>query len=354
MTRKKITGLNIKQRCLGLGLILLVLLFPLSAFALDPIPEKSGFSGFIRLGGGVMKYKSNMVAGNDFLDITDSTITSNTAGPDSDTQGMPTFDGKLAYTFASTRTQLTLGSSIEDIARLENAQQLAVKQELPDKSIISLGALFTGIPSEVWKDPYLTNAEREKTDRESKGAKFAFANILGSKLEFVYSYRKIEIDDEQSGINDGTLTAAERNMLRRDGKNQKASLFYRFNFNKTHILEPGITWFDQDRDGEAFSNDGYEAQLTYLYLGDPITLVATGALGKADFEKENPLYNQTQENDLYLLGLQAYYKDPFGWKPFESATLSLYCGMSYFYEDANIDFYDTELGMVDAGIMIRF
>ena len=32
------------------------------ASALDPIPQESGFSGFVRPGVGYLKYKSNMVA----------------------------------------------------------------------------------------------------------------------------------------------------------------------------------------------------------------------------------------------------------------------------------------------------
>ena len=294
-----------------------------------------------------------MVAGNDFFDATDETIHSYTQSPDSETQGLPVFNGELAYTFAATRTQLTLGSTIEDIARLENAQQLAVKQELPDKSLMSLGALFSGIPAEVWKDPYLTGTPREKTDRESSGVKFAFDKIIGSGLEFIYTYRKIEIDDEQSGNSTG-LTAAERELLRRDGDHHKYNLLYQFNIENTHFIEPAVAYFDQKKDGDAMSNDGYELQLTYLYRSDPITFVATGMLGKADYERENPLYNQTREDDLYLLGVQIYYKEPFGWKPFENAAFSVYCAFSYYYEDANIDFYDTELSMVDAGIMFRF
>lgn len=313
-----------------------ILLVPLSASALDPIPTTSGFSGFIRLGAGVMSYKSNMVAGNGFLDVTDNTISSYMDSPESETKFLPVFNGELAYTFASTRTQLTLGSQMEDIARLENAQQLALKQGLPNKSIISLGILFSGIPSETWKDPYLENAGRQETDRDSTGIKFAFDNILGSNLEFVYTYRKIEIDDEQSA-NSHPLTSAQRQLLKRDGNNHRARLLYRVNFNEIHFIEPGIGYFNQDRDGDAISNDGYEIQLTYFYSGDPISLIVTGMLGKADFEKENPLYGRTQENEVYLLGIQAYYKNPFGWKPFESATLSLYCGATYFYEDANID-----------------
>ncbi len=345
-----------KKRALYRYLIIgicLAVICPLSAFALDPIPPDSGFSGFVRLGGGVLNYKGNTVAGNDFFDVSNETITSITGTADDETQGIPTFNGKLAYTFASTRTQINLGTQLEDIARLENAQQLSVQQELPDKSMVSLGVLFSGIPTEVWKDPYLTNTPRQRTDRESKGLKFAFDDILGTYLEFVYTYRNIDIDDEQGG-NSLALSPAERDLLKRDGDNHKAALLYRFNIDNRHFIEPGISYFDQDRDGDAMSNDGYELQLTYLYIGNPLTLVATGMVGQADYEKENPIYSQTQENDMYLLGLQVYYKEPFGWKPFGSNGFSIYCSLGYFYEDSNIDFYDIEVTTADVGVMFRF
>ncbi len=102
------------------------------------------------------------------------------------------------------------------------------------------------------------------------------------------------------------------------------------------------------------ANDGYDFQLTYLYIGDPPTIVATGAVGKTDYEKANPIYTKTQEDDTYLMGVQAYYKNPFGWKPFGHKNFSVYCSLSYFYQDANIDFYNTEFTAADVGVMFRF
>ncbi|MCP3940459.1 MAG: DUF2860 domain-containing protein [Desulfobacteraceae bacterium] len=334
-------------------LALILLLTPLSALALNPIPKDSGFSGFVKLGGGVLHYKGNMVAGNDFVDVSNDTIASVTASPDDETKGSPFFDGEIGYTFASTRTQIILGSHLDDIARLENAQQLAVKQELPDKSLISLGVLFTGVPTEVWKDPYLTNTPRQSTDRDSAGLKFAFDDILGTNFEFIYSYRHIEIDDEQSG-NSLALSSAQKDLLKRDGDNNKISLLYRFNIDKRHILEPGVSYLDQDRDGDAMSNDGYEFQLTYLYFGNPISFVATGMVGQADYDKENPIYGQTMDVDSYLLGFQVFYKEPFGWKPFDKAKFSVYCGLAYYNEDANINFYDTRVIKADLGVFFKF
>lgn len=333
--------------------VIVFLVAPMSAFALEPIPEKTGFSGFLRLGGGVLNYKGNTVAGNDFIDVSNDTITSINQSPDDETKGTPAINYKLAYTYAPTRTQINLGSSLEDIARLEVGQQFAVQQELPDKSMVSLGLLFTGIPTEVWKDPYLENAPRQKTDRDSKGLKFAFDDILGSKFEFVYTYRDIEIDDEQGGYSQ-FADQARRDLLRRDGDNHKASLLYRFNIDNRHFIEPGVSYFDEDRDGDAMSNDGYEVQLTYLYQQNPFSAVVTGMFGQADYDTQNPLYGKTQEIDLYLLGLQLYYKEPFGWKPFGSNGFSVYCSFAYFQEDANIDFYDIEVTSVDVGVLFRF
>lgn len=343
-----------KKRILIIGMALtLFCCWTLPAAALEPIPKEDGFSGFIRMGGGVLSYSGNMVAGNGMLDVSDETITSLTDSADSETTGVPAFDFEAAYTFARSRTQLFLGSTMEDVARLEAAQQLAVKQELPDKSLVSAGFLFSGIPTEVWQDPYLTGSPRQETDRDSKGAKLAFDRILGTGLQIIYTFRDIDIDEENSGASLG-LSLADQDLLVRDGKNHGIEFLYRFNLGQGSFVEPGVKLFDEDRDGDAMSNDGYEVRLTYLYLGNPLSVVLTGSVGKADFDAENPIYNQTREDDLYLFGAQVYYANPFGWKPFGHENFSVYGSFAYYYEDSDINFYDTEVIMADVGVMFRF
>ncbi|BBO67534.1 hypothetical protein DSCA_14640 [Desulfosarcina alkanivorans] len=336
-------------------MITLVAMLACTAYALDPVPNESGFSGFIRAGAGVLKYESNMVAGNNLMDVGDETINSLTDEPDSETTGMGMFNFELAYTFASTRTQLTLGSQIEDIARLELGQQLAVKQELPDKSILSIGFLFSGIPTEVWEDPYLTDSARQETDRDSTGARLVYDRILGSSFEFRYSYRSIEIDNEESGLSPSLgLSPAERGLLRRDGDNHYLDLNYRFDFGDRHRLVSGITYFNEDRDGDAMSNSGMDFQLTYFFFNDPVTLVVNGLVGWADFDEDNPIYDKAREDDRYAAGVQYYYKNPFGWKPLGHEDFSVFASGSYLLEDADIDFYDTEVITALAGVLFRF
>jgi len=331
-----------------------ILVFAIPAHALDPIPAESGFSGFLRLGGGVLRYKSNLVAGNDFKHLGEKTIDSLTDSPDSETSGLALFNFDLAWTFAASRTQITLGSQMEDIARLEVGQQLAVKQELPDKSLISVGFLFSGVPSQVWRDPYLTGASRKRTDRNSYGGRFVFDRILGSNFEFRYSYRRIDIDDELSGYSLLQLSDYDRKLLRRDGDNQKMELSYRFSFLDKHRLVPSMAYFMEDRDGNAMTNDGGEFQLTYLYLGNPVSVIVNGLIGWADYDKTNPIYGKTQEDDIYGAGVQVYYKNPFGWKPFGQENFSVFVSALYALIDANIDFYDNEAVAGMAGVLWRF
>lgn len=335
-------------------LLIILLLFTTNlAFALDSIPQDSGVSGFVRAGGGVLRLKSNMVSGNDLMDVGQDTIDSLIDEPDSETTGMAVFNFEVAYTFASTRTQLSFGSQLEDIAQLDTSQQLAVKQELPDKSIISIGFLLTGIPTEVWTDPYVTNTPRQKTDRDSIGGRFVYDRILGSAFEFNYSYRSVDLDEEQSGLALG-LSPVQRDLLRRDGENHKMELSYRFDVNDRHRLLPSVSYYIQDRDGDALSNWGTDFQLTYFFFNDPVTLVLNGLIGMSDYDERNPIYGKTQENDRFAAGVQVYYKNPFGWEPFGQEGFSVFAAASYLLEDANIDFYTTEVGTITVGVLFRF
>jgi hypothetical protein len=350
MDKKKEEKLRILKT---LAALILLAFLTQEAHALDPVPQESGLSGFVRAGGGVLKYKSNTTAGAPLMDVGQETINSLTDEPESETSGMAVLNFELAYTFASTRTQLTLGSQIEDIARLNLGQQLAVKQELPDKSILSAGVLFSSIPTEVWKDPYVTGTPRQKTDRDSTGARLVYDRILGSKLELRYSYRKIDIDEERSGAFLG-LTPAERDLLNRDGDDHQLDLSYRFNFGQRHRLVPSLTLFKEDRDGKAMNKEGADLQLTYFYVNDPLTLILNGVIGASENDAANPIYGTTQEDDRYAAGAQIYYKNPFGWKPFGHEDFSVFAAGLYLLNDANIDFYDTEVVTVTAGVLVRF
>jgi len=332
-----------------------LLLTPNLAIALEPIPQESGVSGFIRLGVGVLNLSSNMAAGLKGVidvDIAEERTDSLLDSPDSKTSGMASLNLELAYTFASTRTQLFFGNALEDVVRFDLATQVGVRQELPDSSILALGYVFSGFPTKVWKDPYVANLKRHETSRHSRGVRLTWDKILGTQLELQYTYRNIDIGTEASGFLLG-LPPFRAKLLRRDGDVHNAEILYRFNVAGKHWLAPAFLYTRDDRDGDAMSNDVFAGQLTYLYTGDPISLVVNGLIGYADYDKRNPIYNKTQEDTRYGIGAQVYYRSPFGWKPFGSEKFSLFGQFGYFLDDANIDFYDTEAVIGLVGFQFR-
>ena len=341
------------SRSVFLALAITILLFG-NAYAIEPIPAESGFSGYLSLGGGYSHVKSNMIAGNTFGDVGNRTVDSLTDSPDSNSSGSVQFNYDVRYTFASTRTQLFLGTSIEDALRYDYSSQFGVSQELPGKNLVAASLLFSSIPTEVWEDPYVLYYKRSKTDRTSSGFRLAWDRIFGSELQLQYSYRKIELDDELSGFFLG-LSPAQRDLLDREGDHYKADILYRFFFgDKKHVIIPAITYFNYDLDGGAMSNDGVDFQLSYGYTQENFSFVVNGFIGYADYDKRNPIYGKTESDDHYGAGLIAFYPKPFGWQaPFFKKT-SLYFKTDYLNSDANIDFYDTEIFTAGVGLLFRF
>ncbi len=333
--------------------IAIVLLTAGTIYAVEPIPEESGFSGYLTVGGGYSHVKSNMISGNKMSNIGNRTVDSLTDSPDSNSTGGPNINFNLRYTFASTRTQLFIGNAMEDALRFDFATQLGVAQELPGNNLVAASVLYSSIPTEVWKDPYVTDFKRSRTDRTSNGFRLAWDRIFGSQLQLQYSYRDIDIDDEYSGIFLG-LTSAQQKLLDREGDYHEAEILYRFFFDEKHAIIPSVTYNDYNLDGDAMSNDGVDFGLTYRYRHERFLLSVNGFIGYADYDKRNPIYGKTRDDDRYGIGLMGLYHNPFGWSvPFFKRT-SLYVKTGYFEADSNIDFYDTEIFTAGAGLFFRF
>ncbi len=339
----------IKYVCLAC----LLSLYSTTAFAIDPIPEESGFSGFLSLGLGVNRVKSNMLSGNRLVDVSDDTISSVTSGPSSETETLPAVNFELKYTFGSTRTQLFLGNSLEDVLRFDLASQLGVRQDLKDFGIVAVSFVFNGIATEVWEDPYDTTQKRDETDKTSNGIRLTWDKIMGSRFQIETTFRDTEIDKERSGISIGSLTSAERDMLRREGDFFKSEVLYRFKLNETQWLVPAFIFRKEDLDGDAMSSDTFDFQLTYLYTKDRVSLIVNGMIGTSENDKQNPIYGKTQEDDRYGASVTGFYRMP-DWKPLGCQGFSFWGNVGYFNSDANIDFYETEVISAFAGVMMRY
>jgi len=326
------------------------------ALALEPIPQESGFSGFIRPGVGYLNFKSNMVASVQGFDLSEKEIDSYTDSPDSETTALVTLPFNLAYTFASTRTQLFLGTDVTNLIRFDMTNQIGVKQGIGSLGVLQAGFLFSSFPAKVWEDPYLTGQNRDDTKRKNTGARLTWDRILGSMFQMQYTYRNVDIDTERSGASIPTLTSSERKLLERDSDRHSAEILYHFRFAKKHSLAPAFIYTHDDRDGKAMKNDAYDFQLTYAYLdpGSPFSFTGNAFIGQAEYDKRNPIYGKTQEDDNYGIQGTVYYENPWGWSLFGSKPMNFFIGGAFAKTDANIDFYDQEALMTNVGVFFKW
>lgn len=315
---------------------------------LDRIPEQSGFSGFVGLGAAVNNVKSNMTAGTTIRNVSKRTTDSISSSPESRTTGQPTFNIDLRYTFASTRTQLMVGQEILNVVRFDFASGIGVAQEMPDDSVVTVKYLFPSVPTKVWEDPYVEGEPRNRTDRKSNGARISWSGMLGSNFTTQYTYRKIDINKERSGVF-LNLTPSEQKLLSRDGDTYEGLVRYTFDLGGGHVLEPELVYAFQDRDGRARKNNRYAGQINYFYKGSQYSIVANAYLGKADYDEENPIYDKTQDDTMYGLGSTFFYHRPFGFKGWAAVL-----GLNWYKTDSNIDFYNEDLIGGSLSALYRF
>ena len=316
--------------------------------AIDPIPEEEGFSGRITIGAGWTRTKSNMVAKTSFTDVSSDRISSLFDEPDSESSAMPVFGGELRYTFADTRTQLFVGGALLDRLRFDLSQAAGIRQQYDEAGIFEGAFLFSGLSTEVWEDPYITGTKREETDRTSTGGRFSWSRIYNSNFHFTYSYRDIEIDDERSGVWLG-LPVAAQDLLNREGDHHQAELLYTHQLSENQWIGPAIQYDHYGLDGDAMSNDMYSLMLSHTYAADKWRLVTNLLYGYADYDERNPIYQKTQDAHRYGISTTLLYPNFF-----DVENLTGVFGVAYLTENANIDFYDTEIIAVTVSTMYSF
>ena len=343
--------MRLRSSCL-VTLSLAVILSGSPALALDPIPKQAGFSGYVQPGLGYLSIKSNMVAKVLSFDLSDQKINNLNDEPDSQSTMLFSLPFKLAYTFQGGRTQVFLGTEVGDLLSFDTAQQLAIEQDVGALGVMQAGLLFSGA-TRVWKDPYVTGQNRDDTDRKNMGAQFTWDKVFGSNLELEYSIRKIDIGSEKSGEFFG-LGNAQQDRLDRNGVVHQVSAGYQFKLAEKHRLTPEIALSYADLDGEAMANTGVDLKLNYTYFGDPVKLVLNGSVGAADYDKSNPIYGKTRNDDRYGMSATAYYKNPWGWTLFGSEPMQFFVTGAYALTDSNIDFYNQEALLGMGGVAFRW
>lgn len=315
-----------------------------SALALDPMPQEAGFSGYIDLGAAGGTVESNFLAEIFSIDLSNDKIYDYDS-PNETTIIIPSFDFNLAYTFNNKKTQIHLGSAVENSIDFTSNSVLAVRHDFSSIGSVELAGLLPTPGLEVWEDPYFTGQKRKSTERTSSGGRLTWDGIVGSNFELIGSFRSIDIDDERSGDSLG-LSAPERQLLDREGDVTRVELGYVFNCNGGDIkVRPSVAYIDRDLDGDAMAQDGYELGVQFRYNAGSYVWLNRAAYQSLDGDKDNPIFNQANDADVYVLASEVQIPEPFGWDKWTGSV-----GVSWGNNSADIDFNKSTVAIFGASL----
>ena len=331
-----------------LALSLAISTMAMPALAMDPLPPEAGFSGFLTAGASGGKVESNFLAkvvgvdlGNEDIYYYDS--------PDQTDIIIPSFGYNLGYTFANKKTRIYVGTAVEDSLDFSTNTVLAVRHDFDSLGGIELAGLAPGVAKlEVWENPYQLGSDRSSTERTTSGGRLTWDKMFGTGLEFIANVRKVDINHERSGQGLG-LTQAQQKLLDREGDVTRIELGYDFNYSDDISVRPSVAYIDRDLDGKAMAQDGYELGVSFAYNAGRYTWLNRAAYQSLDGDKVNPIFNQTNDADIYVLASEVQIPDPFGWEQWFTTV-----GVSWAENQADIDFNKSSVAMFTAQIGRKF
>ncbi|MDR9827654.1 DUF2860 family protein [Vibrio sp. FNV 38] len=322
------------------------------AATLNPMPTTDGFSGYVGGGAAVFEVKSNFLGGNRFVQLDNENASNLNASPGSETTISPEIKFDFRYTFDNMNTQLFLGTPLVDLARLDFSQQFGVRHSFHSLGTFSSSYVFSSVPTEVWEDPFDTDQERSRTDRNSNGFKLAWDDIFDMPVGISYTYRKIDIDNEQSGsalVNNAVLTPEESALLNREGDVHRVEIISLFDLDNGAKIAPQINFIRFDTKGASAAHKTYQAQVSYLKPDPSYVWAVTGFLSHREYDKPNPIFGRKPDsNGFGISGSLLLHK------PFQTPNINLLFGLAWVQEDSDVSFYDNDIMAASASVLYNF
>jgi hypothetical protein len=342
--------LKIVQYLLLIILTVVCDLFAGSVQAQQPLPQESGFSGYIELLGAYISTNSQLDTDNenkrtDSLDKSGKRVH----------KFRPFPLGLISYTFADIRTQLYLGLLPENVAQGQFQVEAGIRHDLTDGT--SLRAAFiprTPIQEETWKDPFVVNQNRQETDIASYGMKLAAENIKRWGLSFRFGWVRATVDDEKSGQflisqPDSFLTLDDIDDLERDSDTYRLTGEYSLRLGQRMRLKPILRYTRRDADGDAMSFHGLAPQLSLSYFHNQLQVALNAAINTEWYDDTHPVFDKTRKDlNLALFAILGY-REPFKLKNFRVDWFN-----GIFRQNSNINFYESTSWLTALGVGYEF
>lgn len=333
-----------------------------AAMAIEPMQKEAGWSGFLLMGAGYLKYENNEIAGNRLFNVSDTRL-DDYGSAKSKSIGIPVLTGTASYTLEGSKTEFFIGNSLEDYLRMDATLALGVRHQFDGVGILGIRLLASTTPTDVWEDPFYKGGDRRDTERKSKGLGLKWESIMSSNFEIDIRARKMEFDNDRNGesLNDGigglptgdngafTIDNAGQKLLEREGNLVSAEVLYTWTMNPNNFLIPAIKFTNDDRDGDARDNTRAELKLSHIFMNPKWIVASSIVAGKASFDKENPIFLKKQDTTQIGMGINVTYKNVFGWKHW-NVNGGFYASQG----DSDIDFYDTKLFLATLGVAYSF
>lgn len=310
-----------------------------------PLAQKPGFGADLAITTAVIQQTSQFNADDD-----------NEITPDLNNSGQKVSDAtffplaRLDFTLQDLQTQFFLGNSRDNVGKGQFQIELGVTHQYADKTEITL-AYFPKLPflGETWKDPYLTNQAREKTDENAQGGRLALNNISGTPVSAEYAFAFNRIEDEYGGASLPGLSQAEMDSLHRDAHYQRLSMDYTLPISAEIILKPGVFYTKSDAKGETNSFDEYALRLQAIYRSGRHLVTGTALYANSVTDATNPIFDSRQHDNRYSLFALYNYLQPFGWKNWSIIGLGFISQTG-----SNISFYEKESAGLSLGVGYRW
>ena len=315
------------------------------SLALEPIPKQDGFSGVIGAGANYFNFESNDIAKIAGIEVSEPRRGALTEEPDSESSVLPALNFDLRYTLGGSQTQFFLANTLFDLVKLDSFTELGVRQQFSDKSILSVGIVFSGMV-EVYSDPYLSGTDRTETDRTATGLRLVYDKIMGSGFGIEAMFRKIDIDEERSGAS-LALTPAQRALLDRNADESSVGVQYAFMIGEGQSITPAVSFINYDADGDAMNNQRFQIEATYAFRSPVFDFALNAMFATASYEEANPVFAKEEEDTIYGVFAKGVYKNLL-----DVSGLDLVGQAGYEMKDADIDFLNSQATL--AGLILQY
>ncbi len=175
----------------------------------------------------------------------------------------------------------------------------------------------------VWKDPYLTNIQREKT----------YQRDYEVGLRFFQGRSNLTIRSLYSDVKDDKLGEREKD-LRRDRVLAEIGYAYRYSLSTGFSLEPSLNLKYSKAKGKANSYVGYGMGLSGIYRKDNYLLRAGLGVDLEVYQKQDPILLK-RRREIGYYGFASLTRDNIFYRGLYITSL-----IGYRQVDSNADFYD--------------